>query len=555
MIGMTYPERNEVQLKEGLRLQQSELPLSLPERRPPERNELQSENAPGPSPGDFSRRDFLKLSASLPLAGALRRLPFDLASPPPVDARLPNLLIVIFDALSAFNLSLYGYPRQTSPNLERFAALSTVYHNHHSAGNFTTPSTASLFTGVYPWTHRAINLNSLIAPLVQPHNLFALLDGVYMQSAFAQNTLADMLLYQFQAHLDLHEPIDRFKLAGRTYYDHLFRRDAIAGMQSMDQFLFKREEAHGSLFFSILNDFATQLSYKIRSARLKEIYPDGPPRLANTDVYFDLAQVMDGVMGLLDGLPQPGFTYLHFMPPHAPYTPSRQYLGLFADGWTPPAKKKHRLAPGVQEDRLNTLRLAYDQFVANLDAEFGRMLDHLESRGALENSYIIFTSDHGEMFERGATGHSTPLIFEPGIRIPLVIHAPGQQSRRDVRQLTSNVDLLPTLAALAGQPIPGWCQGFSLPGLGGGEDPQRSLFVVEAKANPAFGPLRKATLGLMRGPYKLVHYLGYKYYSNNYEFYDLENDPQELHDLYPDHPVSKDMQLELDAKLAEVNRL
>ena len=137
-------------------------------------------------------------------------------------------------------------------------------------------------------------------------------------------------------------------------------------------------------------------------------------------------------MALLDGLPAPSFTYLHFMPPHMPYVPARDFIGAFDDGWSPPEKKKHRLAPGVSPARLNDLRTSYDEFVANLDYEFGRLVDHLETTGRFEDSYIIFTSDHGEYFERGVSGHSTPLLFEPGIRIPLVVHAPGQRTRQDV---------------------------------------------------------------------------------------------------------------------------
>jgi arylsulfatase A-like enzyme len=513
----------------------------------------------------LSRRDFLKLSGAFTIAGLLPRLPSQfsmqrqfslphIVSASEMQTNPPNVLIVLFDALSAFNLSLYGYPRRTSPNLERFAATSTVFNNHHSAGNYTTPSTASLFTSTYPWTHRAFNLSSLVSPQVQPNNLFKLLDEVYYQTAFAQNTFADMLLYQFQRNLDRHEPVDRFSLAGRTFYDSLFRRDAIYGLKSMDQFLFKREEAHGSLFFSILNDLASQSGYKIQSARLRAKYPSELPRLANTDVYIDLSQVMDGVMGLLDQLPSPSFTYLHFMPPHMPYVPARPYIGIFNDGWGPPPKKKHRLSSGVPQTRLNELRTSYDEFVANLDAEFGRLLDHLESRGQLENSYIIFTSDHGEFFERGATGHSTPLVFEPVIRIPLVIHTPGQRERRDVQALTSNVDLLPSLVNIAGLSLPDWCEGLPLPGFGGQDLSDRGIYVVEAKANAAFEPLHKATLAFIRGDYKLVHYLGYKYYKDEYEFYDLLNDPQELQNLYPDHPISKEMRLELDQKLDEVNR-
>jgi arylsulfatase A-like enzyme len=160
-------------------------------------------------PTHLTRRDFLKLSATLSLSPLLRLFPHRLPLGSSPGATPPNVIMVLFDALSASHLSLYGYPRKTSPNLERLAARATVYHNHHSAGNFTTPSTASLFTGTYPWTHRAYNLSSLISPQVLPDNLFRLLDPLYYQAAFAENTFADMLLFQFQEFLDRHEPVDR----------------------------------------------------------------------------------------------------------------------------------------------------------------------------------------------------------------------------------------------------------------------------------------------------------------------------------------------------------
>jgi len=300
----------------------------------------------------LNRREFLKLAATASLTPLLRLAP-GLAQ----NQALPNIIIILFDALCALNLSAYGYPRQTSPNMERFAERATVYHNHHSAGNFTTPSTASLFTSTYPWTHRAINLSSLISPAVRPQNLFRLLDEAYNQAAYTQNVYADMLLYQFEQHLDNHLPLDSFTLSGNVYYDNLFPNDAIYGLKSVDQFLFKREEAHGSLFLSILNDLSTQFKTQLYSDRLKAEYPNGLPRIANTDVYFRLDQVMDGVIGMLNRLPQPSLAYIHLMPPHAPYTPAQSYLELFDDGWAPPPKKKHRLAAGISEERLTELPL------------------------------------------------------------------------------------------------------------------------------------------------------------------------------------------------------
>ncbi len=83
----------------------------------------------------FSRRDFLKIAGAA-FAGLLtsgRTLPTRAA-----DGKQPNIIIILWDAFSAKHLSLYGYPRLTTPNLDAFAQSSTVFHNHYSGGNFTT---------------------------------------------------------------------------------------------------------------------------------------------------------------------------------------------------------------------------------------------------------------------------------------------------------------------------------------------------------------------------------------------------------------------------------
>jgi len=166
---------------------------------------------------------------------------------------------------------------------------------------------------------------------------------------------------------------------------------------------------------------------------------------------------------------------------HAPYTPSQPYLELFDDGWAPPPKKKHRLAAGISDERLASLRRTYDQFVAIWDNEFGRLLDNLESSGLLENSYMILTSDHGEIFGARRARALDALVFEPNIRVPLMISAPGQRQRQDVFALTSNVDLLPSLLHIAGLPAPDWSEGLALPGLGGVEIPDRSIYLSKPK--------------------------------------------------------------------------
>jgi arylsulfatase A-like enzyme len=149
------------------------------------------------------------------------------------------------------------------------------------------------------------------------------------------------------------------------------------------------------------------------------------------------------------------------------------------------------------------------------------------------------------MFERGEKEHSTPLLYEPIINIPLLISEPGQKIRRDVFAPTNAVDILPTIMHLAGRPIPAWCEGVLLPGLGGTEDTERSSFVVEAKNNPAFQPLKRATLVLRKNNYKLIYYTGYSS-EDAFELYDLGADREEMDDIYPKQPaIARKMKEEL----------
>jgi arylsulfatase A-like enzyme len=195
---------------------------------------------------------------------------------------------------------------------------------------------------------------------------------------------------------------------------------------------------------------------------------------------------------------------------------------------------------------LRRRRGRYDEYIASQDFEFGRLLDFLESTGILENSYVVLTADHGESFERGTLGHTTPLLFQPLVHVPLVISTPSQRERLDVYSPTNSVDLLPTLASITHQDAPDWCEGQPLPGINGMTDAApRSSFTIEAKGNSAFMPMSRFTMTIRQDNYKLIHYKDGAEY-DFYELYDLESDPEELTNLYETLPaVAKPMQEEL----------
>ena len=417
------------------------------------------------------------------------------------DVTKPNVIILLFDAMSATNLSLYGYHRETTPNFKRFAERANVYHSHNSAGNFTSPGTASLLTGTYPWTHR-LAVSQIIWVNYFLNQFTPNLDKVFSPAAFS--TVSQVI--------------------GADFKDP-------AAYRAYDDFLFHDGNPPASLVFGLVGRLLFRRQYFRESSTLAE-YPNGMPRAGIYPIYFELRKVFDGVFSTIESLNSPYLGYFHLWSPHAPYRPTQKFMDIFDDNWKPDKKPEHRLGMRLSQSQLNTRRRNYDKYIANVDAEFGRLVDRFDEKGILDNSYVIVTSDHGEMQERGDDGHVTPLLFAPVTQVPLLISAPGQRTRTDIYAPTNSVDVLPTLLHLTGHEGPDWCEGVLLPGLGGKEDIERSTFTVEAKSNPAFTPLKMATVALRKGPYKLIYYTGYES-QDSFELYNLENDPEELLDLYP----------------------
>lgn len=505
-----------------------------------------------------TRRDFLKVGSALSGAFAVSRLASGLnAAGPAASGSRASILIFVFDAMSAMNLSLYGYHRKTTPNLERFAQRAVVFNQHYAAGNFTTPGTASLLTGLYPWTHRAINEGGLIARNQAAHNIFGLLGPQYHRLAYTQNTLANYFFGQFGREVDTVLSPAAFSLVGQLVADG-FGADQVDSHRAFDDLLLQDHNPPASLLLGLAERF------QIHSAVASASAEHGSHALTSTSnypIFFRLRDVFDGLMRTVGELRSPSLAYFHLWTPHAPYRPSKPFAGRFADGWAPKHKPTNQFSDSSLQNSDRVIdrdRQIYDEYIAELDSEFGRMLDFLESKGMLERSTVVVTSDHGELFERGVEGHLHRLLYDPVVRVPLLISSPGQSSRRDVQVPTSAVDLLPTLVHLSGEEVPAWCEGQVLPALGGAEQADRSIFIVEAKHNPAHAPLTSVSVGLRKGRYKLTYYIGFQAHVRKqtglFELYDIENDPEELNNLYsPDSNIAKDLSAQLMAKLRAEN--
>jgi arylsulfatase A-like enzyme len=504
----------------------------------------------------LTRRDFLKLSALLAAVG----IPLRVARSTPrqaVGSNRPNLLVVVFDTFSSKHASLYGYPRATTPNLARLADHATVFHRHYAGGNFTTPGTASLLTGAYPWTQRAFNLDGTVVDDFERKTLFRAFDDAgYYRVAYTHNWLVVELLNQFRSDVSYWKPLRELCLLDTELSDRIAANDHTIARAAERIMAVRNTPGTTSLFLSMLDKFFASNDRKQLLDKYATLFPRGLPTNDET-IYFILEDAIDWIQSEVQQAPQPFLAYFHLLPPHEPYNPRRDFIGRFdGDGYVEPPKPLHPLGTTFDERAETTARRNYDEMIAYADSEFGRLYDFLVQAGKMENTYLIFTSDHGQILERGTRGHQNPLLYESITRIPLIIAKPGQRERVDVTTPTSCLDVLPTLAYLAGQPIPDWCEGELLPTLGGKATAGRNIYTVEAKRNPKQAAIAKATLAMVKDDCKLIQYMGYgNQYDNYSEVYDLKNDPEELQDLNTSNPgLMSDLRAELMQKLETVNR-
>jgi choline-sulfatase len=499
----------------------------------------------------LNRRDFLKLAGSLPLSLAASRV-LHSSGMQSAQTKLKNILIIVFDAFSAYSIPIYGYSRLTTPNIARIAKRAIVYHNHFANGSFTSPGTASLLTGTLPWTHRAFRPNSEVAQSFVSKSVFNALRNHY-RIAFTHNGWAYTLLRQFSHDID--ELIPREELLLNSYdkiVHKLFSADDDIASVGWERAVKTEEDGYAySLFLSQLYE-----NYKQKRIKgVKELFPLGLPGEGSDN--FVLETGIDKIWKRLSEIPQPFLGYFHFLPPHGPYRTSLEFFNTFRGDNFQAINKPVDIFGKEVGNVLATARREYDEFILYCDKEFGRLYEQLESSGMLENTLLILTSDHGEMHERGIGGHMTDALYQPLVRVPLLIFEPGRKTGMDIFDYTSAIDILPTLTYLSGENMPAWTEGEILPPFDPASHPSgRNIYLLRASHNDQFAPLTIASTMLVRENYKLHYYFGYPEVPENglVRLFDIKSDPEEMTDLVSSKPkTAQELLSVLKATLKEAN--
>ncbi len=331
----------------------------------------------------------------------------------------PNIILIIADALRADYLPAYNPNIETkTPELDKFIEKSILFEDCSSQASWTKPAFASIYTGVIPLRHHATNKNATIKSDL-PTVAEVLSQKGYVTKGFANNPNVNSL-FGFNK--------------GFIEYSELQPK----------RVFFAKDSSSKLTIYEILR----RVFGKISSIVLKIM--KRPPDVRE---YYQPAEVITSEsLKWIDTRPyrdRPFFMVLHYMDTHDPFF-HREKKTFYPRALLGNHPKSH-FTP--------LMRDAYIAEIEYLDKYLGKLFEELEKRGLNRNTYIIFTSDHGEEFEDHQGWWHGYTLYQEMLHVPLIIKVPDAQKETDntnqrVQELVRHIDLSRTLTEIAGIPSP-----------------------------------------------------------------------------------------------------
>ncbi len=420
-------------------------------------------------------------------------------------ARPPNILLVVADQWRAQAFGYAGDPNVRTPHFDRFERESVHFTQAVSGMPVCTPMRATLQTGQRPQTH-GLFLNDV------PLSLSAVTLAKELKAAgYATGMIGKW-------HIDGH---------GRSNY-------------------IPPERRQGFDYWKVLEC--------THAYNRSPYYADGPEKLM-WDGYDALAQTRDAQQFIRDRAKaapaKPFFLQLAWGPPHNPYeTAPEKYRAMYS-------ADKIQLRPNVPPSHAVASRVALAGYYAHctaLDDCFAELLRTLDEAGVADNTIIVFTSDHGDMIGSHAQQRKQR-PWEESVRVPMLWRLPkslGIAPRRTAATLNTE-DIMPTLLALCGRPIPQSVEGFDFTAhLRGGADPSGGATVI--RCTSPFGEFQRDAGGKEYRQVRTARYSYVRDLAGPWLLFDHQTDPHELNNLVgkPEHAkLQAELEALLKKKLAE----
>jgi arylsulfatase A-like enzyme len=456
----------------------------------------------------------------------------------PSNEKRPNIILVTWDAMSAQDMEVYGYFRPTTPFISEWAKDAVIFNKAYSSSNWTCPTTMTLMTGQQPWTHK-IWYEAIYNPVnnYEKSLPFVLKDHGYATYAFVQNN---------QAHPDVLGLSNAFLVNDKYHTFHSVKNAWNWHLESVRFFIYDLTNNHMvAVMISEHPIFWNLFSFLVSDS--------GENTTPSEKIYNRFLEYISR------NKKQPFFAWLHTLPPHGDYLPPKPYMGAFGDNnkFDIPKKQReffHKEYNPRQQADVDILRKRYDEFILYSDQEFKNFFLKLSETLNLSNTIIIFSSDHGESFSHNYQGHFGPHLFEQLVHVPLIFKIPGEGKGRIIDTPVAQIDIAPTILALAEIPVPEWMEGRPLIPLLEGKflEPQ-PIFSMQFINASALGnnPITKGTIAVWDGDYKFIYYLDDK----KLLLFNLRDDPGETHNLINKKPeIAQKLERLIKENLALANK-
>jgi arylsulfatase A-like enzyme len=468
------------------------------------------------------RRSFLKAGAgalgSVALGG---NQPLVQAAQGPAR---PNLIFITTDGHRPDALSLNGNRILQTPNFDRIGREGVQFRNSFVTNALCLPSRATALTGLYGHNTGCVDNQDRSIPADVPLFTDLLRDAGYEVGVFGKAHVKDL---------------------GKRNFDLFF------GYPGAATDYFWPEIVEGS------------------NGRV------GPPKVY--DGYVEDVVMDRAIRWVKEKRTKPFCMIFWFQSPHAPFFRPRRLLDLYngvpipkpatfdddlkgypgkprafaeADDmigtYTRESKTKANCARSLEE-----MVKDYYAGIVSADENAGRLFQALTEAGQMDDTAIMFSSDHG-FFLGEWRKYDKRFMHEPSIRAPMLIRYPRMvRAGATADQMVTNLDIAPTFLELAGVPVPKHMQGLSMVPMLKGEQPAkwRKDWLYEYYEYPGSHDVRK-NRGVRTDRYKFIHYYEPP---EEFEMYDLEEDPGELHNLYGD-PRHAALARDLRRRIDELRR-
>lgn len=445
-------------------------------------------------------------------------------------SRLPNIVFILTDQQRLDTIAAHGHDHMDTPNIDGLVEGGTSFMNMYVTAPSCAPSRASLFSGTYAHTNGVCRNDEK-----WPWTWVSLLN----ESGYRCVNVGKMHTNPVEADFGFHERHvvenkDRDTPNLPFYLDQWDKALWKRGVEKPSRVTYRRREDYKERLGAFLWEADEDLHADVFVADLACMWLD---RYTGHEPFF-----------LQIGLPGP----------HPPYDPTEEYADKYLNRELPKAIRNYDLDglpyplrklredhlekdhDGIvhlrdpSEEQLHRQRAYYYANVSMIDTQVGKIIDALTQRGVIDDTIIIYSTDHGDCLNDHGLSQKWNM-FEQSVRVPAIVCGPEVKQDQRIEGLTALFDLGPTILEAADVTAPSWMEARSLWPELRGDDTSGRRAVFSEHANDKILQHTEFMTMVRRDRWKLVHFVD----CQEGQLFDLEEDPGEINNLWDSHHHSQ----------------